>query len=346
MRLPQFTAVCSILCSGFLAVHGHAQVVYSEDFSAPSARSSTNGIFALGGSSGAAALSLGEWAYYASNGGIGQAPTGDGSGVGSTNTLSSVGLARPMDWRGTNARAIAVFLDPALFTSTGAGAYTITFDLLGDAGGNVPDATRVFIDLVSGYDLSGSTSAAVQVDVTQNGWGDISKTAGTSPFTALGSAVLTPALEAGFSATADTSITFYFNYDGSSAVAFAAATYNNTYGIDNFTVERATDASVNSFWFDSPAYGGHWRFTAKGYPGEPGIGWIWDGAWPAVYAYGLEGDASQGNWMYVLADAGSRDGFYAWVWSGDSGYWIYGSSAWGWYYSFKPGSEGWVPFAG
>ena len=117
--------VASIIAGLLLfASLGSAQVIYTEDFTTPNARSSNDGQFELGGNSGAAELELGQWVFYSPNGGINQDPTGDGTGVGSGNAVSSIGLARPMDWRGTNARAVAVILDPAIFATTGAGDYT------------------------------------------------------------------------------------------------------------------------------------------------------------------------------------------------------------------------------
>jgi hypothetical protein len=65
------------------------------------------------------------------------------------------------------------------------------------------------------------------------------------------------------------------------------------------------------------------RNTAK--PGTPGMGWIYDAAWPQVYSYAL------GRWLYFLDD-GSPAGFYAYEFELKG--WIWGSVDWGWYFDF------------
>jgi hypothetical protein len=324
--LKTLTAVGGV---AVLSTLGQAQTIYTQDFTAPSALTSNNGQFELGGNSDAADIVFGDWTFYAPNGGINQEAAGDGSGVGNGNGLSSIGEARPMDWRGTNARAVAVVLDPALFAATGAGTYTVSFDVKGDAEGNPPNATRYFLDLVSGYDLSGSGSAGLLVDVTHNGWGDILLGVGNSPFAANGSTTVVPTAEGAFDATVDGTISFNFEYDGTSAVAFAVATYNNNYAMDNVTVSVAVPDL--SWWNESPKTGEGWRNSGEGYPDEVGIGWMFDGFWPWIYTYGM-GEGGDADWVYII-DGGSRSLF--WGYNFDLAYWFLGSSDTGIYYIYN-----------
>ncbi|NBD38231.1 MAG: hypothetical protein GVY10_06655 [Verrucomicrobia bacterium] len=115
----------------------------------------------------------------------------------------------------------------------------------------------------------------------------------------------------------------------------------NAVVIDNVGI--AADLSGGgdpSFWAATPKQG-EWRNSGEGYPGEPGIGWIFDANWPWVYTFGI-GDPGVGHWMYIFEQGGSRAGFYAVV--AGPNYFIYGSGTSGYYYSFEPGSEGWLPF--
>ena len=112
--------------------------------------------------------------------------------------------------------------------------------------------------------------------------------------------------------------------------------------LDSVGVTGEVGASESaSWWSASPVGSTGWRFSGQGYD-EPGIGWIWDAFWPWVYTTGV-GDGSTGQWIYIFPNFGDRSGFYAYV--NDGGYWIYGISEYGYYYSFESGSEGWSLFS-
>lgn len=128
--------------------------------------------------------------------------------------------------------------------------------------------------------------------------------------------------------------------DGSAKVYFRAnyAGIATQTLIDNVGISAALGASGGSYWSSVSATSSGWRYTGFAGDGEPGMGWIWDVQWPWVYTYAF-GD---GDWMYVYTGSGDRNGFYAY--NNDLGFWIYGVNAYGWYYSFESGSEGWKPF--
>jgi hypothetical protein len=115
--------------------------------------------------------------------------------------------------------------------------------------------------------------------------------------------------------------------------------------LDNvqFTGSIGDATTPASWWADSPADANGWRFSGVGYPGESGIGWIWDAAWPWIYTTGIA-DPSTGHWVYVYTPGGDRSAFYAWVAVDGGGYWTYALGGLGYYYSWESGQEGWKAF--
>lgn len=141
------------------------------------------------------------------------------------------GIARPQQNPATNVKMAGLFLDPSLFS--GAGTYTVSFDLTGDAGGNA--AYRAYVFSGSGYDLSGSEDKRLTLSLSSGGFG------GYTGLTATGAGVSASQLvmvDLGTEAsTAGTSaISFDFTYDGTSAIAISIGGYNNAATFDNFTV--------------------------------------------------------------------------------------------------------------
>lgn len=96
---------------------------------------------------------------------------------------------------------------------------------------------------------------------------------------------------------------------------------------------------LNSFWIAAPVYGEIWRNSREAFPGEPGIGWIYDAYWPFVYMTGING----GDWTYIFADApgSSAQNFFGYSFGYDFFFW--GNNAWGYYFRYGQ-DEGYYPF--
>ena len=227
--------------------------IYSEDFSSPTKQSNAgaDGFLGTGGTGFNYNGNLGTWLYSSGNMGINDTEAGDGSGSGDGNAISSLGMARPQNERGTNARALSIVLSNTLFAD--GVEYTVSFDVIGDAAGG--NAGRYWLAEVYGYDNSGSNY--IQIDGTHNGWG--AGAGSPKPFTAAGSATVNflkdsasnGVLIGGENIAGTNSVSFSFTYDGANGadIAFSVGTYNNIFGIDNVTVipEPATLGLVAAF---------------------------------------------------------------------------------------------------
>lgn len=248
LRHPSLLAGLGLL-AGSLSAN---TVIYTQDFSSPSTLKDFQ--FQLGGNSLAAStkyITLGQFGS-ASNSGVNEAAAGNGTGVGAGNDISSVGVARPQDIRGTNARAVVTFLPASLFTH--GMEYTVSFDVIGDELGNVGVASRYFLDFVHGYDLgdgagSAATDAAIIADNSTNGFGDIAVGVGTPVFIAKGGATVVHVAEGeifGTTTAITTANSFNFVYDGTNGadVALAFATFNNIYSLDNLTITAIPEPST------------------------------------------------------------------------------------------------------
>jgi len=216
----------------FASIPAYSAII-SEPFTSPTTQSNAGAEASLG--TGGVGFSyddnFGTWIYNSGNMGINEAAEGDGLGGSNGNSISSVGMARIQDERGTNARATSVIYSGSLFT---AGVeYTVSFDVIGDPSGN--DAGRYWLAAVSGYDNSGSNY--IRVDGTWNGWNT------AKPFAAFGSASVSyladsidnGVLLSGENVVGTTPVSFNFTYT-TGDIAFSAGTYNNVYGISDFSI--------------------------------------------------------------------------------------------------------------
>ena len=226
-------ACASILVAGQVG----AQII-NEDFSSPTTIQNNGATSELGNGG---SYSLGSWVYNAGNMGINDAAEGDGSGVGSSNAISSIGMARVQDWRGTNARAVSVIFDGSSFSN--GQEYTVSFDVTGDADGQ--NTGRYWFAEVSGY----GADDGILIDGTQGGWGG-----GAKPFAVSGTGgnatilFLEDSLDNGVSlpsanVTGTTNVGFNFTYNTGTDLAFAAGTFANIFGIDNFQIAAVPEPS-------------------------------------------------------------------------------------------------------
>lgn len=139
------------------------------------------------------------------------------------------GVARPSSTGNANHRFTGLFLDPSLFASTGAGTYTISFDITGVVGANT--TYNAFVYAGSGYDLSGDTDKRINLALNT----------ANAPISATGEGVVASLLTSRNLSTeatsaATTTVSFDFTYDGTSAIAFAIGGFSNGSVIDNFAV--------------------------------------------------------------------------------------------------------------
>lgn len=301
----------AIIGSLLFASAAHAQsVVYSESFdTAPSFLVDFN--FQLGGvtdplPASTKALAFGQW---------GLTTNGSFPDIGGNNGI----VLQPQQVGKENGRTGLVFLDPALFSATGAGTYTLSFDVIPSS---TPGAGRVYIGTGSGYDLSGSTDAKLHIPVAAAGF-NLRKADGTLLWPALtgqngASAghhlttsvewVLTDGTATGdFRDTPGTlidvvtaaTLSFPFVYDGTSAVVIGFAGYNTDYGVDNIRIESAAPAASSWAGFPMDANGsantGSW------------LGWVNAGKAPWIWVYALS------QWCYVAESTISQNGAWAFV---------------------------------
>lgn len=155
-------------------------------------------------------------------------------GITTNGNAFATGIVRPQSQTpSNNVKMTGLFLDPSLFASTGAGSYTLSFDLTGSPTGNL--AYRAYVFAGSGYDISEATDKRLNLSLSANGF------AGYTGLTATGTGVSASQLtmqdistQAQFNGTQ--SISFTFTYDGTSAIAVAIGGYNNASTFDNFSV--------------------------------------------------------------------------------------------------------------
>lgn len=177
--------------------------VYSQDFTSPPFTVPNKGATTFGG--GSPTGTFGEWI------------AGDGNITSNNNTLVTSDTS-------DTSRSGGVMLDPSLFAATGAGAYSITFDIVsfGPAGSAVPEGggvsptawqdalAMVSVWAGSGYGL-GNQGKDVLILNAQAGAlqvGDVT-----------GNAVSTLLVSQNYASTSFGTYTLTFNYDGTSAVA-------------------------------------------------------------------------------------------------------------------------------
>lgn len=139
------------------------------------------------------------------------------------------GVARPLLTTNNNHRFAGLFLDPTLFASTGAGTYTVSFDITGVAGANT--TYNAFVYEGSGYDLSGATDKRLNLALNS----------ANAPITTTGagvtaSLVTSKSLSTEATTAATQSVSFSFTYNGTSAIAIAIGGFANGSTFDNLSV--------------------------------------------------------------------------------------------------------------
>ena len=285
-------------------------VVYSESFDVLPESVSGAANIQLGGSTKpttAKYIEPGQWGFN---------PIGGTVTIGGANG----NVLQPRSVLAENGRAVGIFLDPTLFTATGAGTYTLSFEVIPGSVG----AGRVYVGAGSGYDLSRTTDAKLTLILNSNGYG-LKKTDGTlvwAGLTASGGATATDLVttRTEWIDSSDTStgvfvdvpgapidvetagtVSLNFEYDGTSAVVLAFGAYLSDYKVDNITIATAVPAS--DLW------AGYQR-RSDGYVDTEGfLGWLWvsdvdDYVWSvslAKFLYLPEANlAPSGGWVYIL----------------------------------------------
>lgn len=301
-----------IVGSMLLATFANAQtVVYSENFDTiPSALVDFN--FQLGGNpdllpESTKILSFGQWGLTAN---------GSFPNVGGANGT----VLRPQQAGRTNARNAGVFLDPSLFAATGAGTYTLYFDVV--AGTTENGTGRVYVGTGSGYDLSGGSDAKLNLSVSAPGL-NVNRSTGVALWSALtgrngatathhtvtpvewvmtdgtatGEFVDTPGIL--FSVAAAGTSSVEFPYDGSSAVVLAFTGFDSDYGVDNLRIETASPAGET--WAGFPIF-------ADGYVStEDWLGWVYVRSSPWVWVNSFS------KWLYMPESSVSASGAWAYA---------------------------------
>lgn len=251
IKINLIPGIVSLMALQIGAIGAAAQtIVYSETFDpAPTVQIDFN--MQLGGNpdtkpSNTKIFALGEWGH-----------TGNGAIIPATGASGNA-LQPQLDGK-NNGRVAGVFLDPSLFAATGAGTYTLTFDVIASSSSG---AGRVYIGAGSGYDLSGSTDAKINFNLSTAGFG-VKKADGTTAWPALtasggatASHLITTSTEwvlgdgtptgefreapgAPFDVETSGTQSVNFQYDGSSAVVIAFGGYNTDYLVDNVSIVKA-----------------------------------------------------------------------------------------------------------
>lgn len=197
-----------------------------------------------------------------------------------------------------------MFLDPQVFAGTGAGTYTLTFDVIP---GSSAGASRVYLGAGSGYDLTGATDAKLNLAISAPGFnvikgtGEIAWPALTGENGATATHLITTTAEwilgdgsptgefretpgIPFDVEVADTLSVEFAYDGSSTIVVAFAGYNTDYAVDNIVIETAIPD---------------------------------DNMW-AGYEIGEDGYVDTGAWMGLVYAANEP-----WIWRADLGEWRY-----------------------
>jgi hypothetical protein len=134
-------------------------------------------------------------------------------------------VLQPQQDTKNNFRMAGTFIDPTNFNGV-AGGYAINFDIIGAD----PGRGQVYVGQGSGYDLSGTTSNAIELDLASGGF------ATYGGLTAVGSAQVETLVNVELDEQTSANKTFLFQYDGSSALAIAFGGYNTGMQIDNIAI--------------------------------------------------------------------------------------------------------------
>lgn len=271
------SALALAVLSGFAVAASAQTIVYSETFDpAPASLVTNTANIQLGGSTKpntAKYVVLDQW---------GLNPVAGIVDIGGTNG----NVLQPRSVVAQNGRSAGIFLSPDLFAATGAGTYTLSFDV-------VPSSTgvgRVYIGAGSGYDLSLNTEAMLNLNLSSNGFG-VKKADGSivwPALTASGGATATHLLTtstewidlsdnptgqfrdvpgAPLDVQTGGTVSFNFEYDGSSTIVLAFGGYDTDFKVDNISI--ATAVPVADTWAGYPR-------RPDGYVDTAGfLGWIW-----------------------------------------------------------------------
>ncbi|TVP78325.1 MAG: PEP-CTERM sorting domain-containing protein [Puniceicoccaceae bacterium] len=247
MKHKSFIAFSAALLLGAsINANAFSQIIF-EDFNEPDKASNAGSTSFLG--TGGTGINyndnFGTW-IYAPNGGIDDPATGLGDGSSTNDRISSIGLARPQEFRGGNARAIYVVYAGSNFID--GQTYTISFDVIGDPDGN-EGVGRLWLAELYGYDTSGDNY--IQMAGNYNGWGN----AANRPFTGVGDATANyllgdiernGELVSGVAvAGTNSSNSYTFTYDATNSpdIGFSVGTFNNVFGINNLSISEVPEPS-------------------------------------------------------------------------------------------------------
>lgn len=221
-----------------------------------------------------------------------------------------------------NGRCVGIFLAPNVFASTGAGTYTLEFELIASSAAG---AGRVYIGAGKGYDLSENSDAKLNLALSAPGFG-VRKNNGEVIWDALTGAngatathLLTTEMEwvdsdgnetgefrdtPGLVLDVETSgvQSVEFEYDGTSAIAIAFAGYNTDFQIDNINITSESEGpKPGDSWGGFEIIDGNFVDTGSM------LGWLYIGNKPWVWSYQLsqyvylreQAIGGSGAWMFV-----------------------------------------------
>jgi hypothetical protein len=218
-----------------------------------------------------------------------------------------------------NGRVGGIFIDPALFAATGAGTYTLSFDVIPSS---TPGAGRVYIGAGSGYDLSGTTDAKLNLNLSTNGFG-VKKADGTLAWPALTASggatathlittatqwVLGDGTETGefreapgapFDVETAATLEVNFEYDGISAVVVGFGGYNTDVKIDNVSISTASSGGEDT-WAGYTIVDGY--VNTEGF-----MGWLYVAEDPWILSVSLD------KYLYLPESAVSDSGAWTYL---------------------------------
>lgn len=253
---PRHYLPISFLVSAFAAVSASADtVVYSESFD-PAPDSFTEFNIQLGGDpdlrpTNTRIVDKGVWGLTA---------FGRIVDIGGDNG----NVLQPQELGRNNSRIAGVFLDPAHFAATGAGTYTLSFDVIPTSNAG---SARVYVGAGSGYDLSGDTDARLNLSLAADGFG-VRRPTGLIIWPALTASngatathlittptewILADGTETGefrdtpgapFDIQTEATLAIDFEYDGTSTLVIAFGGYNTDFQIDNITIAPAVEEEL------------------------------------------------------------------------------------------------------
>lgn len=106
-------------------------------------------------------------------------------------------------------------------------------------------------------------------------------------------------------------------------------------------VVEELDVGLLNPWKDLTSVNGFKDTSEAGYVG---MGWIFDGMWPWVFAYGVDMDYREGGdwiWVYIAGEEPVGSKYWAYNYAGDI--WMWCQLEWGWYWMAEP-ANAWEAF--